>query len=72
MNSNITNINKYKLNKNIKNKFKYTLEEKKLIVNNFIYKNIKYLNSDIIIEEFESDYSDDEIIDIENELEYLE
>jgi hypothetical protein len=66
MNSNITKTN------NIKNKLKYTLEEKKIMVINFIYKNIKYLNTDIIIDEFESDYSDDEIIDIDNELEYVE
>ena len=65
-------IDKDNIKNNIKNNLKYTLEEKKVIVTNFIYKNIKYLNTDIIIEEFESDNSDDEVIDIETELEHLE
>jgi hypothetical protein len=40
------------------------------IIKNFVYKNIKYINVLPKIEEFESDYSsDEEIIDLENDIE---
>ena len=62
-------------NNKLKKKRKITIEEKKIIIENFVYKNIKYINNPVLIEEFESDYSDDEeIIDIEEiqEMEELE
>tara|TARA_Y100000022_G_scaffold155637_1_gene137814 strand:- start:33 stop:230 length:198 start_codon:yes stop_codon:yes gene_type:complete len=51
-------------------KKKISIYEKKEYIKNFVYKNIKYINNNIIIEEFESDFSssDEEII-LEDELE---
>ena len=43
---------------------KISLEEKKNYIINFVYNNIKYLNANIIIEEFESDYSSEEEIEL--------
>ena len=43
---------------------KISLEEKKNYIINFVYNNIKHLNEAIIFEEFESDYSSEEEIEL--------